>query len=638
VRKSAVSMLVLTLCVFAVSGVQAQDRSLVWEQWDVRIENVDPVANQFDVTEDYRIAFSGAFRFGSVVLPAARLESITSPRITVGGVQLDPGCNGEIRGTFCFQRQASEYSITYYFPQPISDATLDIQIEYTVIGALRVYAGGDQLWWDAVPEEHFGFPIRDATVTIQLPTGLAPRQGVDSIETYGARGSVEVSGTLVIAQAVNGVGENELFSVRARYPHTPNARQAAWQGDFDASRAFQETVAPILNVLLCGISLLIGGGVPVLIFVRWRTRGRDPNVGPVPEYLAEPPSTLPAGLVGALLDERAEMRDILATLIDLARHGYIVIEEDKDELAFGLIQNSEFTFKRTDKAVDDLREYERRLIDGIFSGKQLERTLTSLHNKFYTVVPLLQNDLYKELVKENLFAVSPNETRNRWGFGGIGLFIVGVVGFFIVGTLANTVSAIFALPIALLMAGSAIILVANAMPAKTDVGALEAAKWNAFREYLRNLEKYTSVEEAAARFEAYLPYAIAFGLDRLWIKRFRRLETVAMPSWYSPIYMGGPYRRYTPGTPYRPYTMGGDGLPGDLARAGGSGSGLNDLSGGLSQGLASLSTGLTTMLNSASSAFTSVPQSSSSGSWSGGGGGFSGGGGGGSGGGSRGFG
>ncbi len=90
--------------------------------------------------------------------------------------------------------------------------------------------------------------------------------------------------------------------------------------------------------------------------------------------------------------------------------------------------------------------------------------------------------------------------------------------------------------------------------------------------------------------------------------------------------------------------MGGGEMPGGLARAGGGGVSLDQMSGNLAGGLESISSGLSHMLNSASRAMTSRPQqasSGSSGSWRSGGGSWSGGGfsgGGGSGGGSRGFG
>ncbi len=631
------TVLLLTIALLIVTGsVQAQDRSLIWDEWNVRIDAVDVRQNQFNVTESHRVTFNGAFRFGNFTLPAARLERVDQMRVTVNGVRLEQDCNRSLPGSFCLSRSAGDYNMTYYFPNQVTDETLSIEIAYRVTGALRVYEGGDQLWWDAIPEEHFGFPIRSAQVTVVLPENLAPREGIDPIETYGATGEIEVKDNIITATAVNGLTGSEGFSIRVQYPHTPEARQSSWQVAFDERRSFEENVLPLVNIGTCLLSMLIGLGVPLAVYARWRTHGRDPEVGPVPQYLAELPSKLPPGVVGALLDETADMRDILATLIDLARRGYLVIEEEKAASLFGTIQNSEFVFKRTDKQLDDLREYERILLRGVFSGKSLEKRLSDLRNKFYTVVPRIQSALYKELVRENLFAINPETTRSRWSTLGVFLLIVGIAGFFVTSPLSDFSVLIFAIPIAIIIAAFSVFIAGMAMSSKTPHGALEAARWNAFREYLRNLEKYSDLEAASSKFDEFLPYAIAFGLDRVWMRRFRQVESVPMPPWYIPIYRGGYYRRYTPGTPFNPAETAG-GLPGDLARAGGSG--LDSMSGGLSRGLESLSTGLSTMLNSASSIFTSVPQSSSSGRWGGGsfsGGGFSGGGG--SGGGSRGFG
>jgi uncharacterized membrane protein YgcG len=636
-RRVGLFILIVCFCLvlaFPGRSASAQERSLVWNQWDVLIDQIDTTRNRFTVTETYEVMFSGTFRFGTATIPQGRLESIDLLDVEVGGRSLVSMCSGDMPGTYCFTELPSEYSLMYFFPTPVTNARQSIRIRYVVEGALRVYEGGDQLWWDAIPEEHFGFPIRSATVTVDMPDEYTGQLSLDRVATYGAAASTDIDGSVITARATNGVGANEMFSIRVQYPHNAGATPPLWQAQFDAQRAFEENIAPVLNVLICGVSLIIALGSPLLVYTLWRTQGRDPSVGVVPEYLTEPPSALPPGLVGTLLDERADVRDILATLIDLARRGYLVIEEEKQESAFGLIQNSEFTFKRTDKPFDDLRKYEERLIKSIFGTDKLERSLSSLAQKFYTSIPKLQTDMYKDSVKEKLFAVPPTQTRNRWAAIGIVLIVVGILGFFLASTLVEVIAALMVIPIAIVIAGVVTLIAAAAMPVKTREGALEAAKWRAFQEYLRNLDKYTGVSEASSRFEAYLPYTIAFGLDRLWMQRFRRLDDLPMPPWYNPVYMGGPYRRYVPGTPLRPLTSSAHGgLPGDLARAGGSGS-LDDLSGGMSRGLESLSTGLSTMLNSASRVFTSVPQSSGGSGWSGGG--FSGGGG--SGGGSRGFG
>jgi uncharacterized membrane protein YgcG len=383
-------------------------------------------------------------------------------------------------------------------------------------------------------------------------------------------------------------------------------------------------------------------GGTLFIFTRWQTKGRDPKVGPVPTFLTEPPSELRPSVVGSLLDERVDLRDIMSSLIDLAQRGYLVIEESQTEGLFGIGRTSAFTFKRTDKPTGDLRPFETRLINKVF-GNSLERSLNAMRNTFYTAIPQLQSDLYKELVTEGLFAADPNATRGRWGAIGA-LLLVGafVAGFLLLSAVEGISAALLCLPLSIGLVGIVALSVGQAMPAKTYKGAEEAAKWKAFEEYLRNLDKYQGLEEAAAHFDQYLPYAVAFGLDRSWIQRFKQVDYVPIPTWYFPTYLGGPYSRgYIPGTAM-PHMSGNGGLPGELARAGDGGLSLDTMSGNLSAGLESISNGLSTMMESASRVMTSRPQQASgSGSWRSGGGGWSGGGfsgGGGSGGGSRGFG
>jgi uncharacterized membrane protein len=634
------------LAVFIVMGVvaptAAQSRSVFWQQWDVTIDNVNVTTNRFDVTELYDIQFSGTFQFGSAVIPFENLERIENVQVSQAGSALRESCSGN-RGTFCTENTDEGLSITYYFEQPITNDSEQFEIEYTVIGALRVYEGGDQLWWTAIPTEHFGFPIGSSTVTVQLPSGYAPREGVDPVETYGAPAQVDVRGTTVIATA-SGLSGSDYLEIRAQFPHNPNARIPSWQATFDQQRLYEETTKPLVDLGVIALSLLIAIGGLMALYALWYTRGRDPKVGIVPEYLSEPPSNLPPAIVGTLLDEQADLRDVMSTIIDLARRGYIVMEESQEDGLFGIGKVSKFVFKRTDKEVTDLRAFEKRMINGIFAGGQMERTLESLTNKFYTYIPQLQNDLYQAMVTEELFTTKPSTTRSMWSGLGVVLLVVAFgFGFFGISLVENVSSAILCLPVSVGLVGFVAMIVGRHMPAKTKKGAEEAAKWNAFREYLRNLDKYDNVEAAAKHFDDYLAYAIAFGIDRLWVRKFTQLQTVPIPTWYYPTYLGGPYRRgYVSGTPVH-FPQSGGLNPGELARAGEGGFSLDDVSGKISGGLENISDGLTNMLNSASRAMTSRPQQSSgsSGRWSSGGrswsgGGFSGGGS--SGGGSRGFG
>ncbi len=638
-RRLGILLVVLTVTSFA----RAQERSLVWERWDVNITDVDTAQNRFTVRELYDVRFMGAFRFGSAVIPAERLESITNPVVSVNGQGLSGSCS-ERPGTFCFDRTNSgEYSIIYYFPDVVVDERVRIEISYAVHGALRVYDGGDQLWWDAIPEDHFGFPILQSSVIVTLPAGFAPREGIDPVETYGARGTISVNGSMVTATAPDGVGGEEGFSVRIQYPHDPRATAPGWQSAFDERRAFEENVQPLYDLGFPLVGLIIALGGSIWVAARFSTRGRDPTVGSVvPEYLSDPPSEMSPGLVGSLLDERVDVRDIIAVIMDLARRGYLVIEEVHESGFLGIV-NAKFVFKRTDKALDGLLAFEQLVLQRVFAGKD-ERSLESLRNRFYVSVPEIQKAMYAAIVDEGLFEQSPASVRTGWAGAGTTLLVLAFGTFFVgTGLIESTSPAILCLPISLGIFGLVMLAFGSHMPAKTAKGALEAAKWRAFRTYMGNLEDYASMQEAADRLALFVPYAIAFGMNREWLGRFRDTPVASIPPWYFPTYLGGPYRRgYVPGSPLQTDTNMGRGLPGDLARAGDGDLSMDSMSRGLAASMNSMASGLESMINSAARVMTSQPQASnSSGRWSSGGGSFSGGGsrsGGGSGGGSRGFG
>jgi hypothetical protein len=70
--------------------------------------------------------------------------------------------------------------------------------------------------------------------------------------------------------------------------------------------------------------MLLGG--PIAVYLLWYKRGRDVPVGVVPEYISEPPDDLPAPLVGTLVDEKADLPDIISTITDLGRRGVLRME------------------------------------------------------------------------------------------------------------------------------------------------------------------------------------------------------------------------------------------------------------------------------------------------------------------------
>src|SRR5207237_7999135 len=103
-----------------------------------------------------------------------------------------------------------------------------------------------------------------------------------------------------------------------------------------------------------------------------------------PEY--EPPPGLIPAEAGALADEKAEPREVLATIVDLAVRGYLHVEQITT--AFG---QTDFMFKRLKPIGGDpnLKDFELFVLAKLFSAAwELNmRLLSEVRRDYDNVVP-----------------------------------------------------------------------------------------------------------------------------------------------------------------------------------------------------------------------------------------------------------
>jgi hypothetical protein len=590
----------------------AQSKTLIWEQYHTEI--TVETDGDLRIVENQTIQFtSGTFTYGYRTIPMDKTDGITDIRIFEGNKEFVKSTL-QNEYTFSVDEQDNELVVYWYFP-PTSNASHTYTFKYTVQGGVKINPDeGDSVFWKAIPPDH-DFPIKDGRATIRFPNGVE----FGDIVSFGVNTEASTEGNTVYFVSKEGLASGEELEVGVAFaPGLIQANPPDWQQKEDKA----DTANLILGFI--GILILITGLVGVLLL--WYVRGRDPNIGLVAEYLTEPPSNIPPGVAGTLVDEKADIQDVIASLVDLARRGYLEMVESKASRGlFGLGGGkSEFDFRRTEKSWEGLLPFERKILSKVF-GSRSERSLTDLRNNFYTAIPKIKKGLYKETVKRKFFRTDPDTVRGRYTGLGLGLLIVvGGIGFFAFTMLVDTAGAIICPFVAVGIVAIAIIIAGQAMPVKTQKGAEESAKWKAFKRYLQDIDRYTNLEEATDQFDKYLPFAIAFGLERSWINKFSSVPTTPVPIWYYPVWMGSHDRHTT--------FSGTSGSTG-----GGKTPSLDGMSKGIGTGLSSMSAGLVSMLNSTSSTLVSRPQSSGSsggGGWSGGG--FSGGGGGG--GGSAGFG
>jgi uncharacterized membrane protein YccF (DUF307 family) len=609
---------------------------VVYNRFDVDIA-IQPNGD-FRVTETQDITYpSGTFTRASRTIGLASVTDIKDVAVSEGGRNYTQAQSGTAASTFTLTRTntASNKSLKIdWFYAQAAGQTRTFVISYTVVGGLRIYDSGDVLDWAALRDD-LAANVTASTVTVILPQAVDDPSRIKT-DSRGAAARAAVTDGRTARFTAAPVGKTTGLEVKVTFPHgLVTATAPAWQGRFDANQR-QDAIGNLITVVSAAFGFLILVGGAVGLYLLWYLRGRDRYAGLVADYLRQPPSDLSPGVAGTLIDERADLQDVLATLTDLGRKGVLKIDEQQTPSPFGFGGSRDFVITRLPHE-GSLTKFERTLIETLFIGGGDEVRLSQVKANMTNSLPRFGRELYDEVVERGYFDRSPEATRARYKGFGVTLIVLAFAAWIalsvLFGGIAHGVTAT-AIPLALI--GVALIFLSRVMPAKTLKGAEESAKWNAFKRYLANLEKYDNLENAKEIFERYLPYATAFGLDRSFIQKFASVSTPA-PQWYGggggPIIIGGPGGGYYggPGGGY----YGGGGYPG-----GGPGGGNNDGGGGGWQipslqdlsdrgggGVQNWSDSLSDMLNSAGSAFGGG--GGDGGGWSGGGGGDSGGGGGG---------
>ena len=536
------------------------------------------------VTEDITFTFVGPYTYVGRVIPTGNLDKLTDIQVLQNGQPLPEGSGP---GTWQAFREGSNQVIQLNFD--LADTSASWTIKYRAQGVIFFFNEGDELRW-YVFDADTPVTIGAATATVKLPGSVAPEKLTAAIDTgAGVANEVNSPAPSTLAYKAGPFPEYTRFWIVAGFP----------KGVVDFVWTWRRVAGWI--VPKAGFALPIFTLLGMLII--WRRRGRDEPADAFAGYVSEPPSSLPPGVAGALIDERVDVREVIATIVDLARRGYFEIENRQE--GTWVFKSTKNVFRRL-KAFDDLQGFEKQVADALFGAKN-EVSSDDLKDKFYTHVSGIVDKIYGEVTSRGLFVTNPKSARASW----IGL---GVAVLVILGGGSVILGSVFGVPgwgflfMGSLVSGIVIIVFSRSMPKRTSAGAQEVRKWEAFRNYLRDLTRYQDMATARESFERYLPYAIAFGVERAWVRRFQEMQLPA-PTWYRPILIPG-----------QGQTLGGPGVGG--MPLGGAG----DLAGG-GFSLDSISDGLFGSLNNLSSVLTSAPSSSGSGhgAFGGGGGGFGGG-------------
>jgi len=422
-------------------------------------------------------------------------------------------------------RQGRDLQLKIWVPGAV-DATRTVVIRYRVTNGLRFFdaeddlsEGYDELYWNVTGTE-WPVPIDRASATVSLPVDATDIRAHAFTGAYGSRtqdATVRTEGTRISFET-DGLGFREGLTIGIAWAAGVVERPSATDRIFALFRANWPLFLPFLAFFL--------------MYRQWSARGRDPEIGSIkPQY--EPPSSLTPAEVGVIVDNSPDMRDITATLVDLAVRGYLRIEETEDEKLFGLISSKDYSFVKTRPGDEwrDLQSHERGLLRAVF-GSRDQVDLSGLKNKFYKDLPDLKSELRDALVSHGIYSSRPDVVAGKWVALGV------VVGIGIAGLGLTVGQAVFRLaPPAVLLAalGSAAVVIGFGvvMPARTREGVEILRHIKGFEEFLERVEtdRFKRMIQGPEQFEKFLPYAMALGVESQWAAAFADMYTEP-PNWY----------------------------------------------------------------------------------------------------------
>lgn len=418
-------------------------------------------------------------------------------------------------------------------------------IHYTLSEGLGFFDDHDELYWQ-VTGTGWPVPIGKVEAVVSLPAQAARASAGDApwaAECYAGwaessdseRCEAQVVPPGRYRFSAGRIEPGEGLTLVAAFPKGVIAPPTA----ADRAMGGIVTYGPLAFPLIALVAMLL----------LWSQTGREPDAGSiVPRW--HPPEGLRPGPAGTLHDQKADMDDVVATILDLAVRGHLRIREVPSSVLDVVGESSfagralktlglydqDWKVERLEQDPADLARHEHLVLQGLFDGGEDTRRMSELHNEFYKHLDDIRNALYDQVVRQKLFPRSPDATRKLYLFAGIALGALGAV-------VGASLGHVF-LGVGLGLSGLIVLLFSFIMPAMTLQGARLRRDVAGLEEYIRRAEKAElefreAPEKTPAHFSEILPYAVALDVSDIWVGQFESVLASSPPTWYVGNFGGG---------------------------------------------------------------------------------------------------
>lgn len=464
---------------------------------------------------------------------------------------------------FEVERTAQEVAIRWSYEA--QDEVRTFRLRYRLLGVVRRFEDVAEFYWKVIEDRHA--PIGELRSTFVLPEA-SPELLKLFVHTQASPGEMEfpedrksVSFLLRDIPADTFV-ETRLLAHPRIFPGVPLQGGRRYEAILEEERGFAEETSR--SFYRGALVVLVFGGFGIfyliLLLVFHFRYGREPRLAYEREYEQEPPEWFPPAFLGVLLSQRKDLsllvRAFFATILDLARRGYVTIhEEEKEGLLF---DKSLLSFRLTEKGEDrekwkkELNVFEEEVLDLLgrlrpASGasvttediKEWAKETQGGKSNLLHLLERWDKELRKR-VERNYFPILDKVSeRKRNIFIGLGI-LASAAGLVVTFLGVRSLGFFTALLVPLLFFIVLLILLGYRFLSRwSPEAALMYRRFMAFRRFLSDFSLLREAPaELLAIWDRYLVYAVVLGVAEKLLRNIRRYAEEAqivfhVPSWYS---------------------------------------------------------------------------------------------------------
>ncbi len=506
----------ISVLFFAVPGVTHAEYIESFES-----DIVVGIDSAFVVTETIEYVFDsprhGIFRTIPTTHPEAarhsyqeRIIDISLQEITVDGNAVP----------YEVSEEADAITIKIGDPDLTIDGPHTYVISYKVTGGiLYPQYGGAELYWNITGND-WDIPMRAASARISSPDPiLRPERSC-----YRGTAGLTASCDRVVEEENGAV----FFSTANLDPgHGLTIAQAVDRSKI--ARAELTRTKWIWIILPVGFIVLLYGLYRLYAYETKYKTGRTI----IPEY--EPFPSVKPMYMGALFDDSLDPQDITACIVYLAEQGFLKIRKTEKKVLF-IFEVDDYEVLLTKPVEESVTQFEKKILELLFGETYQVGSIVSLSSlknnlsvqqKNRVLLNALRSDLHSDLVNAGFFESRSLEKNGIFALIGI---LIPFAGLFI-GVGGETLVPVF---IGVIFMTVVVLIVINRRRTKKGYEALDHLL--GFKMFLEMTERdryafHNVPQKSPDQFMEFLPYAIAFGVEKEWAKVFEGI-TIPNPGWY----------------------------------------------------------------------------------------------------------